>query len=224
MRSNSLIPCSDCGDLNRSSADPQPEEVLSTDKEVVPSSVRPNPASLPSSDGIEFARDILEGFSQSPVQAVGPDSDAFDDEDEATELVKASPPEEIESVAEVEEDDAPTDPGRNHPLISGPSSLPSAQAEVAVVAADDGTEPVSARPLVSPQPNEGRSSSPAPSPGLAGEGIAAAPGSNGAAVRRRRMKVQPNYVGWGLVFVGMLSGLAGLFLLAITAWRIGGAA
>jgi hypothetical protein len=38
------------------------------------------------------------------------------------------------------------------------------------------------------------------------------------------MKVQPNYVGWALVFVGMLSGIAGLFLLAITAWRIGGAA
>ena len=223
-RSSVLIPCPDCGDLNRSSVDPQAEGLPSTDKKVVPSPVRANPASLPSSDGIEYARDILEGFSQRPVEAVGPDSDAFDDEDEATELVKASPPEEIESVAEVEEDEAPTDPGRNHPLIAGPSSLPPAPAEVAVAASDLVGEPVSERPVTSPESTEGSPSSPAPSAEPAGGEVAALPGSDGATVRRRRMKAKPNYVGWGLVFFGMLSGLAGLFLLALTAWRIGGGA
>ena len=42
--------------------------------------------------------------------------------------------------------------------------------------------------------------------------------------RRRRAKVRPNYVGWLLVFVGMVSGLAGLVLLALSALRVSGSA
>jgi hypothetical protein len=179
-----LIPCPECGDLNR----------------LIPES--------------------------------GPDAGAFDDDEEATELespegFSSSSPEQLPGVSAspavtpaptpMSEDEAPTDPGRDFPLIEGPTTLPTPSRD----------EP--------PLPMLGRSSTPTPTvdgpgfgaspePGPAPDvpplaGVAGSTAGEFVAPRRRRPRAKPNYAGWGLVFFGMSSGLAGLVLLALSALR-----
>jgi len=159
-------------------------------------------------------------MSDRPVEAepIRPDAAAFDDEDEATELasVEPSPPPGIKAMDEVDEDDAPTDPGRDMPEIPGPTPLP--------------PPPEPAPEIPAPQATraQGRAVVPAAEPSLVPQmppsRTAEPTGHDFLVPRRRRAKVRPNYVGWVLVFVGMVSGLGGLVLLALSALRVSGSA
>jgi hypothetical protein len=164
----------------------------------------------------------------------GPDAAAFDDDEEATELesFKGSSSSSAEQLPEVsaspaaapaplplseDEDEAPTDPGRDLPVIDGPTTLPAPSR-------DEPSSPILERSLT-PTPTvdgPGFGASPEPAPAADVPELRAAAGATGGefvAPRRRRPRAKPNYAGWALVFFGMSSGLAGLVLLALSAFR-----
>jgi hypothetical protein len=181
-----LIPCLECGDLNRLSAESGPDAAAFDDDEEA--------TELESRGGSSSSSaEQLPGGSASPAAAPAPIPLSED------------------------EDEAPTDPGRDLPVIEGPTTLPTPSRD----------EP--------PLPMLGRSSTPTPTVDGPGFGASPEPGpapdvlrlgvvegsTVGAFVapRRRRPRAKPNYAGWGLVFFGMSSGLAGLVLLALSAFR-----
>jgi len=205
-----LIPCPECGDLNslREGSDEPGPHVDEQDQSQEPAGFHP--------------------------ESMGPDTSAFDDDDEATELesipssspssgpAEQLPPFSVEAEVGANapplplseaEDECPTDPGRDVPEIAGPTMLPPPQIE----------EPRQARSLTPTVDGVGFAAEHEPSlvPDL--PLVAGAPGPTGnefLAPRRRRPPPKPNYKGWGLVFFGMLSGLAGLVLLLLSALRL----
>jgi hypothetical protein len=233
--SGALIPCSECGDLNRF----EPESEVETEVEVEvepeseselqePLSLTGGAASLPSTDGL----DLIAAQEQvpSPPQSAsrGPDSSAYDDDEEATELasIEPQPSPEVETASspiiesfggvDEDEDDAPTDPGRGIPVIEGPTSLPTHAGSFASDSA-----PVS---MLSPTvggPGFEASVEASPAAEEPPERDLAPAGWDAGAPRRRRPLPKPNYLGWTLVFVGMMSGLGGLVLLLLAALRLG---
>lgn len=183
-----LIPCPECGDLNRLSAEP------------------------------------------------GPDAEAFDDDEEATELesIEGSSAPSVELRPEVvsapasattplplsedeDEDEAPTDPGRDLPVIEGPTTLPAPSKDEPPLSILGRSSTPTPTPTVD-GPGFGASPDPAPPQGVPRlGGVAASTSGEFVAPRRRRPRAKPNYAGWALVFFGMSSGLAGLVLLALSA-------
>jgi hypothetical protein len=202
----SLIPCPDCGDLNRVSKGSEEGGPTQAEQGL------PHPAAQRS-------------------EPLGPDTAAFDDDDEATELeslssssqplgpteqLPGSGPSELGAdvsplpTSEVDEE-AATDPGRDVREIDGPTNLPATQSPELV-------------PPVTPTVDgpgfvDGQEPSLVPElPVVAGG--ATPTGAEFLAPRRRRPPPQPNYPGWGLVFFGMVSGLAGLVLLLLSALKL----
>lgn len=204
-----LTPCPECGDLNRlrpdldETAPPKPEQ------------------------------DLVNTAPSEP-ESTGPDTAAFDDDEEATELesllsstsgpieqlpgsvepeVEASAPPPSVSAAEEE---TPTDPGRDVPVLEDPVTLPAQQVAVAQ----------DVRSVRSPTPTVAGSGftadqepSVVPDVPLVADGVAPT-GNEFLAPRRRRPPPKPDYKAWGLVFFGMVSGLTGLLLLLLSALKL----
>ena len=143
-----------------------------------------------------------------------PPPEAFDDEEEATEIEGPStpPPPEIAALdASMDDDDAPTEPGREFPQVPpGPTSLPPGFQNASRAPA--GRAPALDRPpgreRLEPSyvpESKGRSG------GRSEDEEFFAP----RRPRRQRQRPKPNYLGWALVSLGLVSGLAGGALLVL---------
>lgn len=212
-----LVPCSECGDLNRFS---QEGVQASGGNAVAPDGTA---SSLPSSDAISRIKSAGGLTTRAAVQAmedrleVGPASDAFDEDDEATDVLhareaevqetfgrgispgKAESPAPMSPEEEEEEEEAPTDPGRPAADLSGSVVIPPTVPRAAALRESTGLE---SAPMLKRVPT----------------------GDAFFAPRKRRPKPKPNRLGWALVFFGMVSGLTGLVLLLLVALQITGGA
>ena len=222
-----LIPCDGCGDLTRFEA--SDAEAASSEPASSGAVSSGGPTGLPTYDAISRLK-AEQGLATAAAvkqmeldsEASGPARDAFDDDEEATEL-ETAPPQLEELVKAVEEtpadetsktervsiekgfdgedEEAPTDPGR---AVS--------------VALSEGLQPAEpAQDEPGPEADRGKK-------GYALESAPQLPrmatGADFLVPRRRRRKPKPNRLGWALLFVGLISALAGLALLLASVFKM----
>ena len=201
----SLVSCASCGDLNRCAA----EDSQAQDQEQPALEIARKHDALP--------RESTPAKSVEPMQdvpGIKPPAEAFDDEEEATEIEGASTavaPEIAALDSIIDDDDAPTEPGREFPKAPpGPASLPPRPGEASL--ARSGEAPGLDRPTGPEHPE------PSYVPEMKSRFGRESDGDDfftPRRPRRQRQRRKPNYLGWALVSLGLVSGLAGGVLLVL---------